>query len=382
MAIRIQFLLVLALSSITIFQSTALTRGPLFASPRARSSGTNEMKNEVCVVGGGTIGSSFCSIFLALGKRVVCCDPFVSQASVHQRIHAVWPTLRARGLTKEASPPMSLLSFENDMERALMGVDFIQECTFEEVSNKQAVLGELDRLADPSTIISSSTSFIPHEMLVTQCTRHKERVMLGHPTIPHLDCLMEIYGTSSEWIERTKDWYEKAGFDVIVMKKTMPGHVFNSFLTMNNRHGAKLIRDGICSPEDVNKVARHLGRDMYARHSFLSILSTIGGDRGLQGGIELSAKIKSSAINIIFYSLMKKIWMPDFIANFVGRLMSRWLFDIVDPPPPQEWLEACQELENKVTQNGTLAVQEGLFQQSASMYKRMPYEVGNDPWEL
>ena len=130
---------------------------------------------------------------------------------------------------------------------------------------------------------------------------------------------------------------------------------------MNLRHGDKLVKNGVCSPEDVNTVLRHLGRDLHARHSFLSLLSTIGGDRGLQGGVDLSASIAESAISIVFFSLMKKLYMPDRVANAVGKTMSRLLSKVV-PAPSAEWLESSQAFEDMATLNGKLDVQSGLFQ--------------------
>lgn len=105
--------------------------------------------SKVCVVGTGTIGSSFAAVFLAQGKTVVCSDTFADSESVQQRISNIWPTLQARGLTKSRKPDFSKLSFEPDLNRAIENVELVQECVFEDTNVKQDVLRKLDEIVDP-----------------------------------------------------------------------------------------------------------------------------------------------------------------------------------------------------------------------------------------
>ena len=153
---------------------------------------------------------------------------------------------------------------------------------------------------------------------------------------------------------------------------------------MNMRHGNKLVMEGVCTPEDVNVVLRHMGRFMYARHGYLSLLSTIGGDRGLKGGLELSAKIKTSAISIVFFSLLRKVllFFKDSWVRRIANFLAQKLQHKIEPPPAKDWIEACGDFEAKVTKNGTVSVPAGLFQSAEAMFQRTPYEVGNDPFEV
>ncbi|KAL7555390.1 hypothetical protein ACA910_017692 [Epithemia clementina (nom. ined.)] len=344
----------------------------------------------IVVVGAGSIGSSFCAIFLAQqNDKVVCVDPLVDEATLKERIQKVWPTILARGLTQQATPPFGQLVFEQVMAQSLHRYGtprLVQECTYENIECKQEILSELDHILssnddDLNILIATSTSFIPHELLVPKCRHNKDRVVIGHPTIPYLDCFMEIYGTTPTVVSRARQFYQAVGFDVVVLQKTIPGHLFNSFLFLNMQHGRALVRDGVCTPQEVNTVMRHLGREMYSGHMFLSLLSGIGGDRGLEGGMVLSERVKQSVITISFYALAKKCFMPHFIAHAFGTFMAQTLAARVDVPPPS-FIQACQEFENKVTQNKTLGVQEGLFRACSARYTRLPYEVGNDPFQI
>ena len=338
------------------------------------------------VVGAGTIGASFSSVFLARGMYVVCMDPFVTREKLEQRITACWPVLVSRGMTKLPNPPFEALTKTDSLEDALSNkdndgtktFDFVQECSWEDVEHKQKILGELDAALDPSILIASSTSFIPWELLVGQCQR-KHRIMIGHPALPHLLSFMEIYGSVPEWANHCQEWYTAAGFDVIVMRATIPGHVFNSFLRVNMDHGQSLVRQGVCSPEDVQKAMRHLGRDMYAGQMFLSLLMAIGGDRGVEGGKELGKRIRNDAVYLVLFSALKKRGAPDFLAIPCSKYLGRFISNSLLPQAPEEWLEAAKQFEKDITKNGQIPPQVAMHQASSKKYELIPLEVGNDP---
>ncbi|CAB9505240.1 Lambda-crystallin homolog [Seminavis robusta] len=157
--------------------------------PPVPTTNSNDSKERVVLVlGGGTIGSSFAAVFLSRGLKVHVMDPFATKETVQDRIKMVWPTILARGITKLQEAPIDTALSQSDSLTAAVDaiqkqgqtIDFVQECTWEDVDNKQKILQELDHLVDPSVIIASSTSFIPWTLLVTQCT-HKHRILIGHP---------------------------------------------------------------------------------------------------------------------------------------------------------------------------------------------------------
>ena len=346
---------------------------------------TNKEQSSCCclVVGAGTIGASFSAVYLSRGMKVVCMDPFVSREILEQRITDYWPILIARGLTKLQDPPLtSRLTKTASLDEALSTgdtFDFVQECTWENVENKQKVLGELDKALDPAILIASSTSFIPWQLLVKDC-HHKHRIMIGHPTIPHLGCYMEIYGTIAAWTQHCQKWYAAAGFDVVVMKATIPGHVYNSFLRVNLEHGNSLVRQGVCSPEDVQKAMRHLGRSMYAAQFYLSLLMIIGGDRGVEGGKELGERIKDDAVYLVLFSALKNLGTPDMFAKPFSQHVGRFISNHLLPKPPEEWLRASEQFEKDITQNGLITPAVAMHQASSEKFKLIPMEVGNDPF--
>jgi carnitine 3-dehydrogenase len=348
--------------------------------PPAAASKKSSKQCTVLVVGGGTIGSGFASVFLARGMKVIISDPFTTQQTLESRIRGCWPSIVARGLTTKKEPPFESLQKIDDLEEAtskVQGIDFVQECVFEEVELKQSVLARLDSLVDPSVLIASSTSFIPWTLLFYQC-QHKHRLLIGHPILPDIACFVEIYGISPQWTAHCKEWYTKAGFDVIVMKKSIPGHVLYSFLQVNMDHGHKLERQGVCSPEDVNMALRHLARLLYGHHLYLSILTGVGGDRGFEGGLTLGTRIRSEAAFLVLFSSMKDKGYPDFVARPMAKYLGRCITKLM-PSTPEVYLAAARALDEKITKNGTIPPQVALFNHAEEMFKLVPLEVGNDP---
>ena len=92
--------------------------------------------SKVAVIGAGVIGASWTAVFLAHGLSVVVNDPREDvEAVVHDYIRKATPTLKALGL-----PTQNLtkrLTFEADLDRAVAGVDLVQENGPERVEFKQ-----------------------------------------------------------------------------------------------------------------------------------------------------------------------------------------------------------------------------------------------------
>src|SRR6476646_11725244 len=92
--------------------------------------------SRVAVIGAGVIGASWTAVFLAHGLSVVVNDPRDDvETVVKDYIRKASPTLKAldlptQNLTKK-------LHFEADLDRAVAGVDLVQENGPERVEFKQ-----------------------------------------------------------------------------------------------------------------------------------------------------------------------------------------------------------------------------------------------------
>lgn len=81
---------------------------------------------KIAVVGTGVIGSSWTTLFLAKGYRVIVSDPAPgAEEKLSNYIESEWPRIAQIGLAEGASP--SNYELVEDITQHLHDVDFVQE---------------------------------------------------------------------------------------------------------------------------------------------------------------------------------------------------------------------------------------------------------------
>lgn len=208
----------------------------------------------VAVIGAGTIGASWAACFLARGLDVVVSDPAPgAQEATARFIHTVWPDLQALGALPGSDP--DAWTFEADPQKAVRGVDFVQENAPERYEVKQPLLARLDAVLPPEVVIASSSSGLLISRLVAQC-RHPERCVIGHPfNPPHLIPLVEVVGgptASADSVERAMEFYRSIGKHPIALNKEVPGHVANRLQAALWREAVHLVNEGVASVAQVD----------------------------------------------------------------------------------------------------------------------------------
>ena len=166
---------------------------------------------------------------------------------------------------------------------ALAGADFVQENGPETVEAKRALFAEMDSLATPEAILSSSTSFIMASV-VSEGLKGRARCLVGHPVNPpHLVPIVEIAPapwTDPAVVERAKAIYEKAGQVPITLRKEKAGFVLNRLQAVLLAEAFRLVGEGVASAEDVDKTIRD---GLGLRWAFMGPFETI--ELNAPGGI-------------------------------------------------------------------------------------------------
>src|SRR5271167_356534 len=104
---------------------------------------------QVAMVGAGLIGRAWLIVFARAGFDVALWDPYPQQVEaalvfISQRL----PELQEVGLLKERAPIVARrVRFAGALAEAVAAADYVQENGPERVDAKQALFGELDRLA-------------------------------------------------------------------------------------------------------------------------------------------------------------------------------------------------------------------------------------------
>lgn len=147
------------------------------------------------------------------------------------------------------------LELYNNLKDAVINVDFIQENAPERLDLKQNLYQEITSYCPEKTLIASSSSGLKVSDFQKDAT-HPERIFLGHPfNPPHLLPLVEIVGgklTDPQILKKASEFYQSLGKHPIVLNKEVKGHVANRLQAALWREAFSLVKEGVCSAEDVD----------------------------------------------------------------------------------------------------------------------------------
>eukprot|EP00050_Salpingoeca_kvevrii_P001790 m.179303 g.179303 ORF g.179303 m.179303 type:complete len:276 (+) comp10458_c0_seq1:354-1181(+) len=168
-----------------------------------------------------------------------------------------------------------LISYVTELAEAMSGAGYMQECIPESIDLKRQLFAQLDALAEPSTILASSTSCIKPS-LFSEGMKTRNRVIVAHPiNPPHCIPLVELIPapwTDDHVVATTRALMEEIGQSPVTAKKEMDGFIVNRLQYALLMEAWRLVEDGVASPEDVDKaVSQGLG----LRWSFIGPFETI-----------------------------------------------------------------------------------------------------------
>lgn len=239
---------------------------------------------KIAIVGSGLIGRAWATIFAEAGFEVALHDAVpavVKGARAH--IGKNLKELHGYGLVTDPKAALSRIHMAVDLADALKGAVLAQESGPETLEAKQALFAEMDRLAPKSAILASSTSFIVASKF-TEALKGRHRCLVAHPVNPpHLVPIVELAPapwTAETVVLRAKAIYEKAGQVPIILRKEKPGFVLNRLQAVLLAEAFRIVGDGVCSPEDLDKTIRD---GLGLRWSFMGPFETI--ELNAPGGI-------------------------------------------------------------------------------------------------
>jgi carnitine 3-dehydrogenase len=208
----------------------------------------------VAVLGAGTIGASWATLFLARGLAVGVYDPAPdTEARVRAFIADTWPALERRGLAANADS--TLFTVHSDPADAVRGAALVQESGPENLASKKELFGRMEAGLEADAVVASSTSgLMPSELQAGRTS--PERYIVAHPfNPPHLIPLVEVVGGRDtdlavvDWALRFYTWLGKR---TIRVRREVPGHVANRMQAALYREAIHLVLEGVASIEDVD----------------------------------------------------------------------------------------------------------------------------------
>lgn len=212
------------------------------------------LPRSIGVLGGGLIGMSWASLFLARGLRVVVVDTDPkTKATLAQFVEQAWPHLQALGLTQADKPGIAEVS---DDIQALQSVDFVQENGPDRLEIKQQLIAELEQVIGPQVVIASSSSSLKPSDIQANAT-HPDRILVAHPmNPPHLVPMVELVAgqaTSETALQTAEVFYDDLQRVTIRVKKEVAGHLANRLTSALYREAVHLVAEGIADVANIDK---------------------------------------------------------------------------------------------------------------------------------
>lgn len=270
----------------------------------------------VAIVGAGSIGVAFALVFARAGWQVRLQDPDAGRlAAVPAEVAERAAALKTFELVEE--PPEALCARVNttiELADAVAGVPLVLECAPERVELKRALFAQIDSLAHPDAILASVSSALPVSSFAADLPG-RARCLIAHPgNPPYLIPVVEIVPaafTDAHVAQRADDLFASLGMAPVRVAREVEGFIFNRLQGAVLREAYCLVRDGVASVADIDRVMRE---GLAPRWSVIGPFETV--DLNTRGGIASHAEKMGPA-----YARMGKErgqddpWTPELVAE-------------------------------------------------------------------
>lgn len=274
----------------------------------------------VAIIGAGSIGIAFAIVFARAGFPVRLQDPAADRRDASRpEIATRLGELADHGLLAVApSEILARISVVESAGSALEGAVYVQECAPENLDLKISLFQELDRIAGSDVVLASSSSAIPSSQFSAGLPGRR-RVLVVHPgNPPYLIPVVEIVPsahTDSETVERARNILASAGLSPVLVSQEVEGFVFNRLQGALLREAYCLVRDGVVSVADLDRIVRD---GLGLRWSVIGPFETA--DLNTRGGIQShAAKMGPAYARMGAERGQHDPWTPDLVAEVTAQ---------------------------------------------------------------
>lgn len=212
------------------------------------------------IIGGGAMGWSIALDFALAGRSVTLFSTRVeSSARARANLERALDLLCTTSLVSSgrAAAALARIAYTTDLAEAAATQDFLVESIPEDLSLKQQLFRDLDRLARPDAILTSNTTALPITAIARACTR-PERVLSVHYYLPaHLIPLVDVIPaepTAPAVVETTCRLLEEVGKLPVRFQRDTPGSVGPRLQAAMMAEAFRLVEEGVATPEMVDQV--------------------------------------------------------------------------------------------------------------------------------
>ncbi|MCI8991696.1 MAG: 3-hydroxyacyl-CoA dehydrogenase family protein [Eubacterium sp.] len=212
---------------------------------------------KVAFIGMGIIGAGLAVNALTAGNECVLYDVADLEASKTRLYNILGSMVEAEAFSADvAHEAYGRARFTNDLSEAVTDAVFIQESVPERMDLKRDIFRQIQEVTgDKPVIASATTALMPSEL--QKEALYPERILVGHPYNPsYILPLVEIVGgkqTSQESVDYAKEIYESWGKVAVICLKEVYGYIAQHINWGIRDIALKVVKDGICTPEDIDK---------------------------------------------------------------------------------------------------------------------------------
>lgn len=245
--------------------------------------------DRVAVVGAGTIGASWTTLFLARGLSVDLFDVSdTMESDVRAYIDNAWGSMEQLDYVAPGADP-SAVRFHRDPAAAAKDAVFVQESVPERLPIKHDVYRAFEPALAPGAIIATSSSGLLLSDMQDGLA-DPSRLILAHPfNPPHLIPLVELLGndrTQPDVIPWAEGFFTRCRKQTIRVNKEVRGHVANRLQAALWREAIHLVAEGVASVADVDKAVAYGPGLRWAVMGPHMLFSLGSGGHGMEGFCE------------------------------------------------------------------------------------------------
>ncbi len=232
--------------------------------PEARAAKPRAIAS-VGVVGGGTMGAGIAVSALDAGLSVTMVerdDASIARGRAH--VEKVYDGLVAKGrMTPEAKADVMARFTGSTNYQALASVDLVIEAVFEDLTVKQAVFAELDRVCKPGAVLATNTSYLDIDAIAASTARPQDVIGLHFFSPANIMKLLEIVVPAQVAADVVATAFELAKKlrKVAVRAGVCDGFIGNRILAVYRAAADHMMEDG-ASPYEIDAAVRDFGYPM------------------------------------------------------------------------------------------------------------------------
>ncbi|CAM2152471.1 3-hydroxyacyl-CoA dehydrogenase [Pararobbsia alpina] len=219
----------------------------------------------VGVVGGGTMGAGIAVALLDAGLPVTMVErdaPSLERGRAN--VEKVYDGLVSKGrMTAEAKAAIMARWSGSTQYEALSNADLVIEAVFEDMSVKDAVFSELDRLCKPGAILATNTSYLNIDEIAAKTSRPADVIGLHFFSPANIMKLLEVVVPAkvSADVVATAFALAKKLRKTAVRAGICDGFIGNRILGVYKTAADHMMEDG-ASPYQIDKALRDFGYPM------------------------------------------------------------------------------------------------------------------------